>query len=92
MKASTLKLRWDGLMVCPQDWEIRHPQELIRPIPDQSKLPWTRPEATDTFVTLSGGCTVQTSQGIADIGTADCARADIDVGVRDTPIDPTLVT
>jgi len=37
-------MRWDGLYVCKQDWEIRHPQEMIRPIPDQNKLPWTRPD------------------------------------------------
>lgn len=49
-KATGLRKRWDGLMVCMQDWEIRHPQELIRPIPDQNKVPWTRPEGTDQFV------------------------------------------
>ena len=49
-KASQLKKRWDGAMVCERDWETRHPQELIRPIPDQIKLPWTRPEGTDQYV------------------------------------------
>ena len=48
-KDTDLKRRWDGLMTCDKDWEIQHPQERIRPIPDQRKLPWTRPEATDTF-------------------------------------------
>jgi len=37
-------------MVCSEDWEPRHPQEMIRPIPDQNKLPWTRPEGTDVSV------------------------------------------
>ena len=49
-KAEDLQQRWDGLMVCHQDWEIRHPQELIRPIQDQAKLPWTRPEPPDKFI------------------------------------------
>jgi hypothetical protein len=49
-KASELKKTWDGLMVCSDDWEMRHPQELIRPIPDQQKLPWTRPEPSDISV------------------------------------------
>ena len=58
-KASDLRQRWDGLYVCQQDFEHRHPQELIRPIPDQVKLPWTRPEPDDVFIskmlcTLSG--------------------------------------
>jgi hypothetical protein len=69
-KASQLKLRWDGLMTCQADWEIRHPQELIRPIPDQSKLPWTRPEATDIFIAK---CTVNGRSDIAGLAVAGCS-------------------
>lgn len=39
-----------GLMVCDRCWESWHPQELIRPLPEQQKLPFTRSEATDTFI------------------------------------------
>jgi len=53
-KASKLRLRWDGLMVCRDDFEVRHPQELIRSIPDQNKLSWTRPEAVDKGSTPLG--------------------------------------
>ena len=28
--ASTMKLRWDGVWVCPDDWETRHPQDFVR--------------------------------------------------------------
>lgn len=42
-KASQLMKRWDGLMVCQEDWETRHPQELIRPIKERNSVPWTRP-------------------------------------------------
>lgn len=52
-KDTDLKRRWDGLMTCSKDWEIQHPQERIRPIPDQSKLPWTRPEGNDVFESTS---------------------------------------
>src|SRR3990167_10513331 len=86
-KASQLRKRWDGLMVCDIDWESRHPQELIRPIPDDPKLPWTRPEPTDRFTTIAalndnvagtndgsgnGYCTVLNSQGVAGIGIVGC--------------------
>lgn len=81
-KASELKKRWDGFMVCEQDFETRHPQDFIRPLPDQKSLPWTRPEGEDQFITSSGFCTVITRQGVADYGTADCAMADFDVGAR----------
>lgn len=30
-------------MVCPEDWETRHPAELIRPIKERNSVPWTRP-------------------------------------------------
>lgn len=49
-KDSQLQERWDGLMVCrpsvkPGCWELRHPQDLIRPIPDQPGIPWSRPDS-----------------------------------------------
>lgn len=81
-KQSEVKERWDGLMVCPDDWEIRHPQELIRPIQDQNKLPWTRPEGADQFIDR---CTASGRQGIADFGTADCAQIGLDLGIRTDP-------
>lgn len=86
-KANDLKQRWDGLMVCNNDWEIRHPQELIRPIQDQAKLPWTRPEATDSFI--SGSCTGLTRQAVAGLGTAGCMIAGLDLGLRNSlnPVD-----
>ena len=51
-KNTELKKRWDGLMVCSKDWETRHPQELIRPLPGEAKLPWSRPEGTDVFIAV----------------------------------------
>lgn len=51
-KASELKRRWDGVMVCPADWEIRHPQDFLRSKPDKIAVPWARPQVTDTFLPL----------------------------------------
>jgi hypothetical protein len=84
-KNTQLKERWDGQMVCQQDWEPRHPQEFIRngsPVPP---LPWTRPESADVFIDVTYDtyvCTVAGRQGVADFGTAQCALADLDLGVR----------
>ena len=39
VKFSTTKLRWDGLRVCPQCWEIRHPLDFYRTRNDTHKLP-----------------------------------------------------
>ena len=82
-KSDELRLRWDGLMVDALCWETRQPQELIRPIPDQPAPPWTRPDVQPTYWyegNNTPGCTVVTGQGVADVGTADCARADINLG------------
>jgi hypothetical protein len=49
-KAEDLRERWDGLRVCKQDFEFRHPQEKRRPTIDVQSVPWTRPETPDVFL------------------------------------------
>lgn len=44
-KASTMKKRWDGLFVCEQDYEIRHPQLSLRVRGDKIAVPIPRPDA-----------------------------------------------
>ena len=43
-EASSLKLRWDGVMVCSGDWEPRQPQDFVRGVADYQapapRLPW----------------------------------------------------
>jgi len=52
-KASSLQKRWDGLIVCREDWEQRHPQDLLRVQREQISVPWSRPyPATDTFIPI----------------------------------------
>ena len=53
LKASTLRQRWDGLMVCADDFEFRHPQDLMKAPPPERAIPWSRPEAPDTFITVN---------------------------------------
>lgn len=49
-RASQMRRRWDGAMVCNADWEERHPQEIPRPNPpDRQTVPISRPEPTDYF-------------------------------------------
>ena len=52
-KASQLRKRWDGFMVCEADWEPRHPSDLLKIPPEGKPVPWTRPEATDVFVSVT---------------------------------------
>lgn len=78
-KNTELKLRWDGLMVCEGDWETRHPQELIRPLPVGEAPPWTRPTVTETYVDFTNaapqGCSPLGVYSNAGIGTAGCMQA-----------------
>ena len=58
-KASMLTQRWDGLMCCDDDWEIRQPQDFVRGVPDTQIAPWLRPEPPNYFLPITQ------SQGIA---------------------------
>ena len=40
-----LRKRWDGMMVCKQDFETRHPQEFIHAVMERDAA-WIRPEGT----------------------------------------------
>ena len=50
-KASELQKRWDGVMVCPADFEQRHPQDLIRLRPEKQAPPWSRPDSEPQYIT-----------------------------------------
>ena len=51
-KASHMRKRWDGLMTCESDWEMRNPLDFIRPPMENVTVPWQRPEGSDTFITF----------------------------------------
>lgn len=44
MKASEVKKRWDGAIVCKEDWEQRHQLDFYETRNDVHKLPFTRPD------------------------------------------------
>ena len=50
-KASELRKRWDGFMVCQKDWEPRPPQEYIKGIKEDFSVPFSRPMVTDRSTT-----------------------------------------
>lgn len=53
VKASEAKHRWDGLIVCPADFETRHEQDFVRAKQDKISIPFTRPRPTDIFVSIT---------------------------------------
>ena len=72
-KASTLRKRWDGLLVCKEDFEVKHPQLSLKVHGDKQTVPIPRPEATDQFLQI---CYLWERSCYADLATADCALAD----------------
>ncbi len=51
-KASQLKKRWDGFMVCSADFEQRHPQDMVKPIRSNNRIKDARPEHEPVFVAV----------------------------------------
>ncbi len=72
-KASETKKRWDGLIVCPQDFENRNEQDFLRVRREQISVPFARPEAEpDNFLLY---CTPEGMTAIAGTAIAGCAIA-----------------
>ena len=53
IKASDAKQRWDGLIVCPSDFEHRHPQDFVIAKQDKFTVPFSRPRPPDVFTNVS---------------------------------------
>jgi hypothetical protein len=70
-KASRLRKRWDGFMVCEREWEPRHPQDFVRarPSPDPAPLPWTRTQPDPSFVLF---CTPDGRTSVPDLAIPGC--------------------
>ena len=79
IKASEAKQRWDGLIVCLEDFEMRQPQDFVKARADKITVPFTRPRPTDVFVAV---CSSWGVNAFADIGEADCAQVGFDNTLR----------
>ena len=52
-KAGMLQKRWDGLMCCDDDWEIRQPQDFVKGQADHQIAPWIRSESSNNFIPVT---------------------------------------
>ena len=84
-KASELQRTWDGFMVCPRDWEPRHPQDFVRGLPDPVPVPWSRSPGTPTYVIF---CTPNGTTAVAGFSVAGCWVA----GYIHPAFDPTVTS
>jgi hypothetical protein len=49
IKINEARVRWDGFLVCHDDWETRHPQDFVRARQDKISVDMTRPRPPDVF-------------------------------------------
>ncbi len=52
VKSDKIKQEWNGLLVCPDCYEMRHPQDLIKHRTEKISVPFTRIEPPDDFTTV----------------------------------------
>jgi len=52
IKSGRSRHRWDGFVVCEDDYETRHPQDFVRARQDKISVPFTRPRPPDVFTVV----------------------------------------
>lgn len=73
-KSDQIRKRWDGLLVCSEDYENRNILDFTRVKPEMGSVPFSNPDPiTDTFISV---IYVTAYFGAADFGQADYAKAD----------------
>lgn len=79
IKSGEALKRWDGLIVCPEDFENRHPLDFLRTRQERITVPYSAPTSFDQFdgpgYPSYPFCTAPGSSGVAGLATAGCARA-----------------
>lgn len=75
IKASKSRKRWDGFVVCEDDFEYRHPQDFVRAKQDKISVPFTRPRPTDVFINPEYVCTLEGSTAVTRMAVAGCSVA-----------------
>lgn len=53
IKAEDARQEWTKAIVRKQSWEPRHPQDLIRSVPDRQAVPNARSEPIDQFLAVN---------------------------------------
>lgn len=73
IKANEARQRWDGFIVCPDDFENRHPQDFVKAQSDKITVPFVRPIPEYVFVNVVYACTSDGRTAIAGRATAGCS-------------------
>lgn len=78
IKSEMALKRWDGLIVCPDDYENRHPMDFLRARQERISVPYTSDTSFDTFngptYPQYPFCTAEGASGVPGLATPGCAR------------------
>jgi hypothetical protein len=73
VKASEIKKRWDGLLVCDEDFEHRHPNDFPLPaFKEQAPIPFSSPDLTTAQETDTPICSAIGQSGFVGRGIVGC--------------------
>lgn len=93
IKSGSILKRWDGLLVCPDDYENRHPMDFLRAREERISVPFSYPSSFHTFdgpnYPQYPYCTQEGSSGLPGWGVAGCMRPSLGFpnGLPVTPIE-----
>ena len=73
IKAHEAKHRWDGFIVCEDDFEHRHPQDFVKANTDKITVPFQRPIPELVFTNVVYICTPDGRTAIANRAVAGCS-------------------
>lgn len=79
-RASQTFRTWEGLYVCAEDYETRHPQDFVKGRRDNQNVPNPRPEPVDTIIGP-----LMTNISVAAV--AGATTLNVDSSVRFSPTD-----
>lgn len=68
-KNHQLRKRWDGYMVCSEDWEARHPMDYQKIPRTEQPVPWSRPEPTEVTVSVDYNLSAGTQENTIPSGS-----------------------
>ena len=52
-KSSECQMQWDNLFVCLECFDVRHPQDAVRGVPENQAVPISRPDVVATMGTTT---------------------------------------
>lgn len=78
IKSGTALKRWDGLIVCPEDYENRQPLDFLRTRQERITVPFASILSNDNFNGPNYPpypfCTAEGASGVAGFAVAGCMR------------------